>query len=307
MSKDYYQTLGVPETASADEIKKSFRKLAKQYHPDRHHGDKAAEERFKEISEAYDTLSDAKKREQYDMMRKYGAFAGAGQGGSPFGQGNFDFSQFGAQGNGFAFFRSGGMDGSTDIFGDLFSSIFGGGPSFGPGRQGGPRPGPQPGANIETQLTISFDEAVRGAKRVIQLEGSPKKLSVKIPAGIEDGGKIRLRGQGQPSRFRGQSGDLIITVRVMPDKNYERKGNDIYSSVDISFKEAVLGCKKNVKTLTRTVALRIPPGTQPGTVMRLKGLGLAVADNTGDHYVEIKVSVPTTLTDKQKKLLEEWE
>ncbi len=308
MAPDYYKTLGVSEDSDSSEIKREFRKLAKKYHPDRHRGDKDAEERFKSISEAYETLSDPKKREEYDMMRKYGAFSGAGArgaGGSPFGQEGFDFSQFVRQGNGFATFGSGGMNGSGG-FEDIFSQIFGGGSTFGQGRRAGGRGGRrQANANIKTSLTISFQEAVQGTTRAIQLQGTDRKLSVKIPAGIENGGKVRLRGQGQQSRFRGQSGDLIITVKVMPDKKFERKGNDIYTTVEVSFKEAILGSRKNVKTLTKTIALKIPPGTQPGTVMRLKGQGLSVGTQ-GDLYVEVQVTIPKELTEEQRKTLEAW-
>jgi len=310
MAKDFYEVLGVNEKASQDEIKKKFRTLAKKYHPDRNKGEKAAEERFKEISEAYETLSDPKRRAEYDQLRKYGAFAGAGagHGGNPFGQqGGFDFSDFVNQGNGFTSFRFGGSAGG---FEDILSQIFGGGmggfSGMNTGRTGGRRRTVK-GADIQTTLTVTFMEAVQGTTRMIQLEGSAKKLKVKIPKGVENGGKIRLAGQGQPSPMGGPNGDLIITVRVMPDQQFERKGNDIYSKIEISFKEAILGTKKNIKTLTKTVALTIPPGTQPGTTMRLKGLGLSVGGKQGDQYVEIKVTIPKKVTDEQKKILEQWE
>ena len=311
MANDFYEILGVSENATTEEIKKSFRTLAKKYHPDRNQGDKTAEAKFKEISEAYETLSDPKKKSEYDTLRKYGAFAGGPQPGGFAGHGGFgpgafsfftNFSQRGTRG-GESFDNIGGMD-------DLFSSIFGGGSpfggasSFGPGRKQHRR---RPKAmDIHTTLSITFMEAVHGARRTIQLQGADKKLAVKIPAGIADGGKIRLRGQGQQDPLNRQKGDLIITVRVMPDQNFERKGNDIYSTVEISFKEAALGCKKKVRTLSKMIMLTIPPGTQPGTKLRLKGQGLAVGSAQGDQYVEIKVRVPDKLTEKQKKLLDEW-
>ncbi len=308
MAKDFYEVLGVSENASPEEIKKSFRSLAKKYHPDRNKGDKNAEARFKEISEAYETLSDSKKKAEYDTLRKYGAFAGGPQPGGFAGQGGFGPGAF-------SFFTNFGSRGKTrregfDSLDDILSSFFGGGAdfgetaSFGPGRRAA-RPHPK-AEDIHSVLSITFMEAVRGTRRTIQLQGTDKKLSVKIPAGIEDGGKIRLRGQGQQDPLTRQKGDLIITVRVMPDQNFERQGNDIYSSVEISFKEAVLGCKKKVRTLTKTLMLTIPPGTQPGTKMRLKGQGLAVGGVQGDQYVEIKVRIPDKLTEKQKKLLDEW-
>ena len=312
MAKDYYDALGVKDNATQDDIKKAFRTLAKKYHPDRNKGDAAAEAKFKEISEAYDTLSDPKKKEQYDMMRKYGAFAGAGQGqgANPFGgPGGFDFSDFMNRGEGFQTFRYGGF-GDAGGFDDILSQLFGGrgGSPFGAQRgRRGRRAQPMKGADIASTLTVTFMEAVKGTRRMIQLEGQKKKLSVKIPAGIENGGKIRLAGQGQPGPPGGQNGDLIITVRVMPDQQFTRKGNDVYSKVEVSFKEAILGTKKQVKTLTKTIMLTIPSGTQPGTSMRLKGQGLSVGGAQGDMFVEIHVMIPKTLTEEQKKLLEEWE
>ena len=328
MGKDYYDILGVSETASEGEIKKAFRTLAKKYHPDRNKGNKEAEARFKEISEAYNTLSDPKKKAEYDQLRKYGAFTGAGPGAGGFG--NADFEQFFRQGSGgqggFQTFNfGGGVDGLEDIL----SSLFGGGmggmggmggrgrrrtAGFGPGTQGfgggfGRRAANQPrkGANAKAGVTVSFWEAIEGATRKIRNTRTGKTYQVKIPAGIENGGKVRLAGQGSPGQFGGQNGDLIITVKVMPDQNFERKGNDVYTSVKVSFKEAILGAKKEVKTLTKTVSLNIPAGTQPCAVLRLKGLGLSVGGNAGDVYVRIDVAIPTTLTDKQRQLLEDWE
>ena len=311
MAKDFYEILGVKENATTEEIKKSFRTLAKKYHPDRNKGDATAEAKFKEISEAYETLSDSKKKSEYDTMRKYGAFAGGPQPGGFAGHGGFgpgafsfftNFGQRGARGGrGFE-----GADGLDDLFSSLFGggSPFGGATSFGPGRK--PHSRRPKAVDIHTSLSITFMEAVHGARRTIQLQGSDKKLAVKIPAGIADGGKIRLRGQGQQDPLTRQKGDLIITVKVMPDQNFERKGNDIFSSVEISFKEAALGCKKKVRTLSKMIMVTIPPGTQPGTKLRLKGQGLSVGGAQGDQYVEIKVRIPDKLTEKQKKLLEEW-
>jgi molecular chaperone DnaJ len=311
VAKDFYEILGVSENATAEEIKKSFRTLAKKYHPDRNKGDKTAEAKFKEISEAYETLSDPKKKSEYDTLRKYGAFAGGPQPGGFAGHGGFGPGAF-------SFFTNFGQRGTrgkrgAESFGgldDLFSSIFGGGSPFGeatsfePGRKEySPR---QKAADLHTTLSITFMESVHGARRTIQMQGSDKKLAVKIPAGIVDGGKIRLRGQGQQDPLTRQKGDLIITVRVMPDQNFERRGNDIYSSVEISFKEAVLGCKKKVRTLSKMIMLTIPPGTQPGAQLRLKGQGLSVGGVQGDQYVEVKVRIPDKLTEKQKKLLDEW-
>ena len=329
MGKNYYDILGVSESASQDEIKRAFRSLAKKYHPDRNPGDKTAEAKFKEISEANETLSDPKKRSEYDMMLKYGAFtgAGAGRGAGGFCGADFDFSDFFRQGTGgrggFQTFRfsSSGFDNIEDIL----SSFFGGrGSPFGSraedpfatqtedlftGRRGRRPSRTLKGADLRITLSVSFMEAINGTERKLKIHQTGKTLSIKIPAGIEDGGKIRLAGQGMPGpqgTHGGVNGDLIITVRVMPDQQFERKGNDIYTSATISFKEAILGCKIQVKTLTKTVALTVPPGTQPGRKLRLKGQGLTVGESHGDLYVEIKVEIPKTLTEKQRKMLEEW-
>jgi len=322
MAADYYKALGVAEDVSPDELKKVYRKLAKKFHPDHNPGNKQAEAKFKEIQEAYSVLSDDKKRREYDMMRKYGgAYAGGPAGGGP----GFDFEQMfrggqaRPQGGQWTFHFGGNhpesMTDAEDLS-DLFGSLFGGGEPFETGgfARGG-RTGtrrrttrrPRKGGDIAGTLAVTFLEAAHGVEKTFHLSGIDRTIRVKIPAGIEDGGKIRLRGQGQPDPYGGANGDLIITVQVMPDQNFRREGNDVYTSAEISFVEAIKGCKVNVKTLTRTVSLTIPAGTQPGAKMRLKAMGLKVGDTTGDLYVEIKVTIPKTLTEKQQKLLEEWE
>lgn len=312
MSSDYYKVLDVAENATAKEIKSAFRRLAKKFHPDRNRGNKDAENRFKELSEAYETLGDSQKKSQYDTMRKYGAFAG--RGGQPGQQGfndeGMDFSQFFRQGGGgrggFQTFRSGGLDGLNG-FEEIISKMFGGGQN--PFTQGGGRQRGQPmkGQNISTELTISFKESVTGVGRRIQLENSSRKLNVKIPAGIESGGKIRLAGQGMAGAGGGPNGDLIITVNVKADQQFRREGNNIHTTVEVPFTKAILGGKVPVTTLAKKVSLTLPPGTQPGTVMRLKGLGLSLANAKGDMLVEVKVTLPEKLTDDQRKIIEGWE
>jgi len=367
MPKDYYSVLGVAENASADEIKKAFRTLAKKYHPDRNRDDKAAEDRFKEVSEAHEVLGDAEKRRQYDTMRKYGgAFAGA-EGNQGFG--GFDFSQFGRGGGGG--FRAEDL-GGFGSFADIFSSIFGGEDMSRSSSRGRRRPGRMRGGNLAVTLNITFDEAIAGTRKIIVLNKptacqvcggsgteagsrrtvcpqcggrgtvsfaqgafavsrpcprclgrgvlqgkacracggsgqtrSKKKIRIKIPAGIDNGGKIRLRGMGSPGRNGGPDGDLIVTVAVQKHQQFERKGNDIYTKVDISFPQAVLGDKIAVKTLTRDIKLTIPPGTKAGTVLRLKGQGLALEGSQGDQFVEIGIAVPEKVTPRQRELLEE--
>lgn len=321
MANDYYQTLGVGESASTDEIKSAFRTLAKKYHPDRNPGDKNAETRFKNISEAYNTLSDTKKKAEYDTMRKYGAFAGGGRPGGPGGMGGFqggDFSQFFHQGGGQAGFRSFGGQGMSGFDGleDVLSSFFGGqGGGFSANMGGrrpqhhGPRAGRAPKGSNDAHATVrvSFWEMVNGAHKKIRNKKTGKLLGFNIPVGIKSGSKIRLAGQGNPGWMGTPDGDLIITVKVMGDQNFERKGNDVYTTATIPFTTAILGGKVPVKTLTKTVSLTVAPGTQPGTKLRLKGLGLAVGDAQGELYVTIVVDIPTTITERQSKLLEQWE
>jgi len=363
MSKDFYNVLGVPENAAKDDIKKSFRKLAKQYHPDRNPGNKAAEARFKEITEAYEVLGDDKKREQYDMMRKYGAFGG-GFGPGAAGTGGFDPSQFGGS---FRFEDLGGFG----SFADIFSSIFGDEDIFSGARRGR-KPQPRKGSDLAINLSVSFEESISGTGKTIILNkpslcdicrgsgeepgsgqqicpqcsgrgsvsyaqgafsisrpcprclgrgaipGRPcfkcsgtgrvkekKKVRIKIPAGINDGGKVRLRGMGNPGDNGGPEGDLVITVNVGENQQFKRQGNDIYTTAEISFPQAVLGSKIPIKTLTRTVNLSIPPGTKSGTKLRLRGMGLTVNGSQGDQFVEIDIKVPKEISPKQKELLEE--
>jgi len=321
MNKDFYKTLGVAEDASKDQIKKVYRQLAKKYHPDRNKGDNTAEAKFKEVQEAYSVLSDEKKREEYDLMRKYGSYVGQ-TGFGPDGMDGFDISELlrrGSSGRGGRTFRFSSDENIGDLE-DLFGSFFG-------SRNAGAHRGAEPlggsansgaeeiftgnrthrGADLATTITIPFMESVTGATKTLRPGRGGKTIRVKIPAGIEDGGRVRLKDQGQPGLYGGRNGDLIITVRVMPDQFFKREGNDIHTEVEVSFIEAIKGCKREVRTLTRTVSLTIPPGTQPGTKLRLKGMGLEVGGVTGDQYVEVKVTLPTTLTGKQKRLIEEWE
>lgn len=374
MAKDYYKVLGVDEKAGKDEIKKKYRELAKKYHPDRNKGNKQAEEKFKDISEAYDILKDDQKRQQYDNVRRFGGF-GAGQrpGGFP-GGGQFytdaDFSKaFGGQFNVEDLFGFGGL-------GDLFSSVFGG--DVRSRRCGSPfgfdSSAPQRGKDLRAELKITFLQSLNGVTKKIRLSvpeacsacggsgavagenqrvcsrcggtgqivhtqgnfsisrpcpsclgrgvtqgencsvcrgkgvvSKRKMISIKIPAGIENGGMVRLRGLGYPGRNGGEKGDLIIEVKVMEHQQFKREGNDIQTAVDISFPQAALGAKVPVKALTKKVMLTVPAGTQPGTVLRLKGAGLAVGDKGGDMLVKINVVVPTSLTTHQRELLKEFE
>ena len=377
MPKDFYKTLGVDEKAGIDEIKKRYRTLAKKYHPDHNKGNHDAEEKFKDISEAYEVLKDDQKRQQYDTMRRFGGVNGrpgaSGHGGAP-GGGRFytdaDFSQ--AFGDRFDVNDLFGFGGLGDIFGSMFGENV-------RGRRGGPSgraAGPQKGKDLRAEIKITLEQAAKGTTKKIRIAvpencatcggtgtvqgageticprcqgsgqiahvqgnfaisrpcpsclgrgimpGKPcqtcggkgttktkKTIAVKIPAGIENGGTVRLRGLGYPGSGSAPTGDLIIRVTYMDNQKYKREGNDIQTSVTISFPQAALGAKVPVTALTKKIMLTIPPGTQPGTVMRLRGLGLAVPDDApkGDLLVTVNVSVPTTLTDRQKELLREFD
>jgi molecular chaperone DnaJ len=277
--KDYYDILGVKKSASADEIKKAYRGLAKKFHPDKNKGNKEAENKFKEISEAHAVLSDTEKREQYDRLGKE-AFRGGGPGGNPFG--GFDFSQFtGGGGRARAGRRpSGGAGGFTDIFSDLFGG--GGGPGF--------QPGPERGADLDAELTIDFRDAILGTTMDLVLNG--KAIKVKIPEGVSDGQRIRLRGKGAPGNSGGPAGDLNVLIHVRTHPLFERRGDDIYIDLPIKVGEAIRGAEVEVPTIQGPVRARIPAGTQGGQTFRLRGKGVKKKTTAGDHYYRVDITVP---------------
>lgn len=296
--RDYYEVLGVPKNASDDEIKKAYRKLAIKYHPDKNPGDKEAEEKFKEVSEAHEVLSDKQKRARYDQFGHAGVNGAAGGaygnpfgGGNPFGQGgNFNFN-----GQEFHFdFGGGGLD---DILGNLFG--------FG----GASRRRPTRGADYRTQVVVDFSEAIFGTTKPISIDG--KTVKVKIPAGIDDGMSIRLKGRGGPAPegvSGGEKGDLYVLVRVKPHKTLTREGTLILSEEKISMVDAALGCEVEVETVDGPVTMKVPAGTQSGTPFKLSGHGVPFrADgDRGPHIVTIIVETPKNLSRKQRELLEEF-
>jgi curved DNA-binding protein len=301
--KDYYKTLGVSKSASQEDIKKAYRKLAIKYHPDKTQGDKAKEEKFKEISEAYEVLGDPEKRKKYDQLganwKQYQNFGGSG------GQaGGFDWSQFsggGQPGGGFGGFS---FEGDPGGFSDFFQSIFGGGFA---GRSGGRRRSPgYKGQDIAAEMNITFHEAYNGTTRIINLDG--KKFRIKIKPGVKDGQKIRLAGKGNPGINGGPAGDLYITIKVVPDTIFKREGNDLYADLPVDIPTAVLGGKVPVNTPDgKTVMLSIPQGTSCGKKLRLKGKGMPVYEHPakhGDLYVTTKIVVPEKLSKEQKALFE---
>jgi curved DNA-binding protein len=286
--KDYYKILGVERKASEGDIRKAYRKLAMQYHPDRNPGDKQAEERFKEINEAYQVLSDSKKRDHYDRLGS--DYSNWQRRGAP---GDFNWDQYG------------GYPGGTRVdFGDM-DDVFGGGFSdffrtiFGiRGEEPGSRHSQAQG--YQQELEISLDEAYKGATRVLQTDGKQKQ--VRIPAGVRTGSKVRVAGAG-PNGL-----DLYLMIDVKDDKRFERRGNDLHTTATVSVFTAILGGEADVETLNGKVKLNIPTGTQPEQVFRLTGRGMPHVKNSnekGDLYVHLKVQIPKYLSAKQRELLDE--
>jgi curved DNA-binding protein len=298
--KDYYEILGVDRGATAEQIRKAFRDLARRYHPDVSKESNAAE-RFKEINEAYEVLKDPEKRQRYDSL---GAGWHEGQEFSPppgFENVRFDF---------------GGGSGGPGDFSEFFSAIFGDA-GFGDvfGGRGGPRmrtraqPRAQRGEDAEAELTLTLAELAAGGKKAITLraaDGRTRDYQVTIPPGTTQGTRIRLAGQGHEGLGGGAAGDLFLRVRVEPDRRFELEGTDLRTTVRVAPWEAVLGAKVDVPTLTGTVTLSVPAGTQSGQILRARGQGLPRdEDHKGDLLVQVKVVVPTDPGDEEKRLFEE--
>lgn len=357
-NKDYYAILGVGENASAEEIKKAYRRLAMKYHPDRSKEPDAAE-KFKDVNEAYQTLSDPKKRAEYDMLRRYGAFS-AGEPGGP--GGGFTWQEFYPGGEGGAF-DFGGFGGLGDLFDQLFRRA-----QTGTARDEGPS------SDIEMTIEVPFTVAAKGGTARINLtRGEPclacagtgaapgtvprtcpkcggrgtvtvglgqfgvkracpqcagkgkvvekpcpecagtgvtrkrRPISVRIPAGIADGGVIRLRGEGNLGRG-GRRGDLLVTVRVKDDNRWRRQGLDVYSTLELNLAEAVLGAERTVDTVQGPVRVRIPAGIEAGKKVRIRGKGIRDerTGRVGDHYAEVKVTIPKKLNKRQRELFEQF-
>jgi curved DNA-binding protein len=288
---DYYKALGVEKNASADDIKKAFRKLAVKYHPDRNPNDKSAEDKFKVINEAYAVLSDPKKKEQYDTFGSSGFHQQYSQ--EDIFRG-FDFGN--------AYKDMGGAGGE-----DIFSRLFGG--AFGRGGGRGFRSGPQKGGDLEMETSISFRDAAQGAEKVVAFRrnGQREELKVKIPAGVDNDSKIRITGKGTQGEDGGQAGDLFLIIRVLPDPAFTRDGGDLFVERSIPFSAACLGVSLDIPTLEDDKRIKVPAGIQPGTKIRLKGCGIkSLGSNAkGDLYVKVGVHIPEALNAEQKKLVEE--
>jgi curved DNA-binding protein len=294
--KDYYKILGLERSAKADEVRKAYRKLAMQYHPDRNPGDKQSEEKFKEINEAYQVLSDRQKRARYDQLGSAYSNWEQRSGGQ---QGDFDWSQWSSGQPG----ASGGTrveyGDLNDLFGqeafsDFFRSIFGGGGGVQTATRGRSRQA------YQQPVTISLEEVYRGTTRTLQSD--ERRLDVRIPAGVKTGSKVRVAGAG-PS-----GSDIYLIVEVTDDPRFEREGDDLRTSASIDVFTAILGGEAEVETFEGKVKLKIPAGTQPEQVFRLSGRGLPLLKNVkskGDLFVRVKVNIPKNLSSKQKAILEE--
>ncbi len=351
VDKDFYDVLGVSPEATAEEIKKAYRRLAQTYHPDANPEDKSAEEKFKEISEAYATLSNPDQRKEYDQVRRMVETGG--------------FQGFGGQGGGF-----GGQQVRVEDLSDLLGGLGGLGDLFGFGT--GSRRGPTRGADLQADLSIPFDDAVKGLTSVVKVHGADtcshcagsgaepgtpvstcptcggrgvvaqnqgffsfsqpcpqcrgagriietpcrvcqgagveprtREVKVRIPAGVQDGNTLRLRGRGEPGRNGGPNGDLLVRIRVAPSRTFGRRGNDLTVTVPITYSEAVLGTKLAVPTLNGGVKLKVPAGTPSGKTFRVRGRGVTPdRGRTGDLLVTVQVAVPSKVSKEEKKLLE---
>jgi DnaJ-class molecular chaperone len=318
--KDYYQTLGVTKTSTEKEIKQAFRKLARKFHPDVNPGDKTAEGKFKEINEAYEVLGDADKRRKYDELganwRMYEQAQQQGQGfpgGSPFGGGAQDAwtINMGGPGGGYRTMTPEEMQelfGNEDPFSDFFRTFFGGsGGRETAGRaRGGRAARTQKGQDIEHSVDLTLEEAYHGATRRVSIKegGHARTVDVRIPVGVKDGSRVRAAGEGASGANGGSSGDLYLRVQVKPHAVFERNGSDLQTKVGVPVTTAVLGGEAQVPTVTGSVRLKVPEGTQNGQVFRLKGHGMPSVgkpDDKGDLYATVEVQLPRALTKEQRQ------
>ena len=326
--RDYYEVLGIDKKADDKAIKRAYRKLAKKYHPDTNPGDKQAEQKFKEVTEAYNVLGDEKKRKLYDQYG-FAAFeegaAGGAYGGAGAGSGFGGFQGgFGGNGGYQEFHFKGGQNGNMDdIFGDIFGDMFHGRSSSGFGGQGfkqrygscfGGGRFKIKGHDLHAEIRVSFEDAAFGCEKVINLSSGQgtqaQSLKVRVPAGIEDGKSIRLRGKGGPGMNGGEAGDLLLKIHVDEKPGYERKGMDVYTTISVPFTTAVFGGEAIVNTLKGSVKCKIPAGIQSGSKIRLRGKGIVSMKDPsvhGDMYAAVQIQVPRNLSPEAKQKLREFE
>lgn len=299
-ARDYYEILGVTKQATDKDIRAAYRKLARQYHPDLNPGNKSAEARFKEIQRAYEVLSDPDKRKQYDQFGPAWEMAGQAPPRDGYGttrgrphrtETTYDFGDLGDLG-----------DDGIDL-GDILGRVFGG---FG----GRAETRARRGRDVEQPVTITLDEAYAGTVRLIEVvgeTGEARRLEVKIPAGVKDGSRVRVAGEGGPGVGGGARGDLYLVVTVRPHQVFERKGDDLHSEIPVPLTQAVLGGEVQVPTLKGRVALKIPPETQNGRIIRLAGLGMPhlSGGGRGDLLAKVRVVLPTRLTEREKELFQQ--
>jgi DnaJ-class molecular chaperone len=309
--KDPYEVLGVAKTASETEIKKAFRNLAKKHHPDKHAGDASAQKRFQEISGAYDILGDKDKRAQYDAgaigpdgnPRGFDPRQGAGgfHQGHPFGSGAGGFGGGGGPGAREFHFSFDDAPSGTAGFEDLFADLMGG------RRRGAKTPGQARGEDFTAAVTVSFAEAAAGGTRRVVLQNG-EQIDVKIPVGVKDGQTIRVKGRGGAGLGGSPNGDILLTISVAPHPWMTRDGNDIRMDLPVTLKEAVLGGKVPVPTLTGTVSLSVPPNSNTGTTLRLKGKGIPAHGGSpaGDLYVRLVISLPERGDESLRSFLKQW-
>ena len=313
--RDYYEVLGVPRTSTPDEMKKAFRKLAMQYHPDKNPGDKKSEEKFKEVGEAYETLSDPEKRQMFDQFGHAGAqgFRPGGGGAGP----------YGGFGGGAGAGQGPNAENMQDIFGDIFSDFFSGRTRGAGGPERGPNPGAPGrgqargrGADLRYTLGISFEEAAACTEKTISFirqrggKEETARLQVTVPAGVKPGQRLKLRGEGDASAAgaSGGTGDLYVIINIQDHTLFKRVENDIHMDLPLGFADAIAGISIEIPTLTGKASLKIPAGTPSGQLFRLKGKGFASVNGpgAGDMLVRIVIDVPKELTDEQRELLKKF-